>query len=121
VVLGVLADARRHLRAGKGRALCNTEEGAERIRDGGRLREDRLLLGGSLAALGDGRAAAALGVYLSLGTFRGGLKGGRGEAQRALAEGSPPCGQARQHRQHPWHQPQPDQVPYGWCVGGGCL
>lgn len=68
VVLGVLADRRRDRRAGEQGALRDTEERAERIRDGRRLREDRLLLGHSLTALRrDGSAAAAtLGRLLEL-------------------------------------------------------
>ena len=68
VGLGVAADLGRHLRAGERRALRNAEERAERVRDGRRLREDRLLLGGNLTALRDGgsAAAAALGRLLDL-------------------------------------------------------
>ena len=59
VGLGVAADLRRHLRAGERRALRDTEERAERVRDGRRLREDRLLLDDRLTALRDGGSATA--------------------------------------------------------------
>ena len=66
--LGVAADLGRHLRAGERRALRNTEERAERIRDGRRLREDRLLLDNGLTRLrrGGSAAAATLGRLLNL-------------------------------------------------------
>ena len=68
VGLGVAADLRRHLRAGERRALRNTEERAERVRDGRRLREDRLLLDDGLTVLryGGSAAAATLGRLLDL-------------------------------------------------------
>ena len=68
VVLGVLADRRRDRRARKQGALRNTEERAERVRNGRRLREDRLLLGRSLTALryGGSATAATLGRLLKL-------------------------------------------------------
>ena len=68
VGLGVAADLRRHLRAGERRALRNAEERAERIRDGRRLREDRLLLDDGLTVLGGGggATAATLGRLLEL-------------------------------------------------------
>jgi hypothetical protein len=68
VVLGVLADRRRDRRAREQGALRDTEERAERVRDGRRLREDRLLLGRSLTALrhGGSAAAATLGRLLEL-------------------------------------------------------
>ena len=68
VGLGVAADLRRHLRAGERRAFRNTEERAERVRDGRRLREDRLLLDNGLARLRDrgSAAAATLGRLLDL-------------------------------------------------------
>jgi hypothetical protein len=59
VVTGIAAHAGRDLRAGQRRALGQRQERAEGVRDGRRLREDRLLLGLRLAALNDGRAAAA--------------------------------------------------------------
>jgi hypothetical protein len=59
VVAGIAAHTRRHLRAGERRALGQRQERAEGIRDGRGLREDRLLLGLGLAALNNGRAAAA--------------------------------------------------------------
>ena len=66
--LGVAADLRRHLRAGERRALRNAEERAERIRNGRRLREDRLLLDDGLTVLRDsgGATAATLGRLLEL-------------------------------------------------------
>ena len=65
VGLGVRADAAGDLRAAEERALAQAEEGAERIRDGDRLREDSLLL---RAIRGTLRltAAAALGGLLEL-------------------------------------------------------
>lgn len=59
VVASIAAHTRRDLRAGQRRALRQRQERAEGVRDGRRLREDRLLLGLRLAALNDGRAAAA--------------------------------------------------------------
>ena len=68
VRLGVAADLRRDLRAGEQGALRNTEERAERIRNGRRLGEDRLLLDDGLATLrhGGSAAAATLGRLLEL-------------------------------------------------------
>ena len=68
VGLGVAADLRRHLRAGERRALRNAEERAERIRNGRRLREDRLLLDDGLTVLRrrGGATAATLGRLLEL-------------------------------------------------------
>ena len=68
VGLGVAADLRRDLRAGEQGALRDTEERAERVRDGRRLREDRLLLDDRLTALrhGGSAAAATLGRLLEL-------------------------------------------------------
>jgi len=65
VGLGVRADAAGDLRAAEERALAQAEEGAERIRDGDRLREDSLLL---RAIRGTLRltTAAALGGLLEL-------------------------------------------------------
>ena len=59
VVAGIAAHTRGDLRAGQRRALGQRQERAEGVRDGRRLREDRLLLGLRLAALNGGRAAAA--------------------------------------------------------------
>ena len=67
VLARVLADARRHLRAGQQGALGQRQERAERVRDRRRLREDRVLLGlGRLALHHRGAAAAALGRLLQL-------------------------------------------------------
>ena len=68
VGLGVGADLGRNLGAGEQRALRNAEERAERIRDGRRLREDRLLLDDRLTTLryGGSAAAATLGRLLEL-------------------------------------------------------
>jgi len=59
VGLGVGADLRRDLRAREQGALRNAEERAERVRDGRRLREDRLLLHDRLTALRYGGSATA--------------------------------------------------------------
>ena len=67
VLLGVAADASRHLRAAQERALGDAKERAERIRDRRRLGEDSVLLRLLLAALsGDGLSATALLGLLEL-------------------------------------------------------
>ena len=67
LLLRIAADTGRDLRAGEKRALGDTEERAERIRDGRRLREDRLLLRRRGVGVGCGLAcAAALGGALEL-------------------------------------------------------
>ena len=61
VRLGVRTDTGGDLRAGERRALCDAEERTESVRDGRRLREYRVLLGGGLRTLyGGGTAAATL-------------------------------------------------------------
>ena len=66
LLLRIAADTGRDLRAGEKRALGDTEERAERIRDGRRLREDRLLLRRGGVGVRSLACAAALGGALEL-------------------------------------------------------
>ena len=88
VLLGVLADARRHLRAGQRRALGQRQERAERVRDGRRLREDRVLLRLGLLALREHRltAAALLGLLELTGDLLLELLHGREDGREGRAE-----------------------------------
>jgi hypothetical protein len=69
LVLGVLAHAGRHIRAGQLGALGHAQEGAQRIRDGHGLLEDGLLLGGTIRTLSAASAAALLGALQLTGNL----------------------------------------------------